>query len=271
MCSVLTQIRDQLANEPELTKLVVDLTNVSPEDAFSSVPYVKGQTFLRYLEDKLGGPESFEPFFKQYLNKYKYQSIETSDFKATVYDYFKDKYEKELGEIDWDLWLYGEGMPPVIPNYNGTLAEIAHKHAKLWTEQSVADIRSSTLLKESLNSLQKIEFLSKLVENDEHIKEFTAEWIQLLEDTYQFGANNKNCEIRFRLVRLLIRARQVDRLDEIFVFANSNFRIKYMRPVYRDLAQWKEVKPRAIENYNKVKDQMMAVCSNQVAKDLGLN
>ena len=39
-----------------LTALVVDLDGVDPEDAFSVVPYIKGSTFLWYLEHLVGGP-----------------------------------------------------------------------------------------------------------------------------------------------------------------------------------------------------------------------
>jgi len=110
------QLRSQLSATPELTKLVVDLSNCGPDDAFSSVPYMKGSTFLRYLEDLLGGPAVFEPFLRDYLKKFAYKSIETDDFKGALYDYFKDSEQKDkLSVIDWDLWLKGEGMPPIIP------------------------------------------------------------------------------------------------------------------------------------------------------------
>lgn len=39
-----------------LTALVVDLSGVDPDDAFSVVPYEKGCVFLWYLEDTVGGP-----------------------------------------------------------------------------------------------------------------------------------------------------------------------------------------------------------------------
>lgn len=246
---------------------MVDLTSVSPEDAFSSVPYVKGQTFLRYLEDLLGGPASFEAFLRFYFNKYKYQSIQSNDFKATLYEYYRDKYENELAQIDWDLWLYSEGMPPIIPKYNTTLADIAHKHAKIWIENSVDNIKTSSS-HEKLTTLQKIEFLSKLNEAKDIIG-LSTEWISLLENTYELQ-NSKNAEIQFAFLRLCIKAKQLNRMDEIIAFANSNFRMKYVRPLYRDLGQWPEARDIAIVNYNSVKDQMMAVCSNQVAKDLGL-
>lgn len=108
-------INNQLKDEPELTKLVVDLSNVGPDDAFSTVPYMKGSTFLRYLEDLFGGPDLFEPFLKKYLDKFKYQSIVTQDFQRFVYEYFNDKIPDKLEQVDWDKWLHSEGLPVVIP------------------------------------------------------------------------------------------------------------------------------------------------------------
>lgn len=99
-----------------MTKLVVDLSNVGPDDAFSTVPYMKGSTFLRYLEDLFGGPDVFEPFLKKYLDNFKFQSILTKDFQQFVYFYFNEKIAPEkLEQVDWEKWLHSEGMPVVIP------------------------------------------------------------------------------------------------------------------------------------------------------------
>lgn len=76
--------------------------------------------------------------------------------------------------------------------------------------------------------------------------------------------------MRFRFLRLVIRARLLKRIDEIIAFANSNFRMKFCRPIYRDLGQWPEAKPIAIESFQSVKNQMMAVCAHTIEKDLGL-
>lgn len=47
---------DVLGAKNPLTALVVNLTGVDPDDAFSVVPYEKGSAFLWYLEDTVGGP-----------------------------------------------------------------------------------------------------------------------------------------------------------------------------------------------------------------------
>ena len=143
------------------------------------------------------------------------------------------------------------------------------KHADLWSTETTSNIKKSPVIKEELSSIQKIEFLSQLLDKNE-ITDFTENKINLLTQTYGFD-NTKNSEIRFRLMRLIIKARLTDRFDEIFEFANSNFRMKFVRPVYRDLGQWELARPLAIENFKKVKDEMMKVCAYTVAKDLGIN
>ena len=228
-------IKNQLKNEPELTKLVVDLSNVGPDDAFSTVPYMKGSTFLRYLEDLFGGPSVFEPFLQKYLDKFKYKSILTKDFQQFVYEYFNEKIPDKLEEVDWDKWLYTEGMPIVIPKYDTTVYDTCKKHADLWSTQSVADIEKSSVIREELTSIQKIEFLSQMLDKATIVDLGEAK-VVLMTETYGFD-NTKNSEIRFRLMRLIIKARLTDRFDEIFAFANSNFRMKFVRPVYKDLAQ----------------------------------
>jgi leukotriene-A4 hydrolase len=45
----------------EFTKLVIDLDEKDPDDAFSTVPYEKGFTFLFHLE-KLLGIQNFDKF-----------------------------------------------------------------------------------------------------------------------------------------------------------------------------------------------------------------
>ncbi|XP_017088966.2 leukotriene A-4 hydrolase isoform X1 [Drosophila bipectinata] len=262
-------IRTQLDKTPELTKLVVDLSNCGPDDAFSSVPYIKGSTFLRYLEDLFGGPSVFEPFLRDYLKKYAYKSIETNDFKSALYDYFKDTDKKDkLEAVDWDLWLSSEGMPPIIPKFDESLANVTKELALLWSSKSVAELNDSPDIKKTISIHQLIDFLGKLIESKD-IVDLTEKKIELLESTYNLKAS-KNAEVRFRLNRLIIRARLIKRLDEIIAFANSNFRMKFCRPIYRDLAGWPEAKPAAVRNFESVKDQMMAVCSHTIEKDLGL-
>lgn len=57
--------------------------------------------------------DKFDLFFKSYIDKFKYKSISTEDFKSYLQSYFHGD-DKAL-QIDWNLWLYTPGMPPIIP------------------------------------------------------------------------------------------------------------------------------------------------------------
>ncbi|XP_031640275.1 leucine aminopeptidase-like [Contarinia nasturtii] len=110
--------------------------------------------------------------------------------------------------------------------------------------------------------------LTQLVQNPNKV-EITEEWISLLETTYGF-VGTRNSAYLFTLARLYVKGRLFNRLNQVFNFLNSNFRMKYVRPIYRDLEKWAEAKPLAIENFQKVQSQMMKFCAQSVAKDLGI-
>ncbi len=65
----------------------------------------------------------FEPFLKKYYNHFKYQSIDSYDFKKFFLDHF-DK-EPKVAEIDWDTWYKAPGMPKILPNYDDSLAKVS--------------------------------------------------------------------------------------------------------------------------------------------------
>lgn len=259
----------QLKNNPELTKLVVDLTGVNPDETYSFVPYMKGQNFLRYLEDLFGGATAFEKFFRFYIDKFKYKSVDSDDFKATMYEYWQGKADEQLAAVDWDLWLYGEGGVPIVPKYDRSQADAVHEQAEIWSNNINVRIKNHPNLKPTgLKVWQLIELLSVLVHNPINVP-ITEEWIQLLEETYGF-VGTKNCEILHGLCRLYIKGRLTNRLDQVLKFANSNFRIRYVRPIYRALNGWPEARPKAVANFLSVKNQMMRCVVINIYKDLEL-
>lgn len=57
--------------------------------------------------------ELFDDFTRAYLKKYKMKSLDTDEFREYFTNYFKD--EADVQGIDWGVWLYEPGMPPIIP------------------------------------------------------------------------------------------------------------------------------------------------------------
>lgn len=139
-------------------------------------------------------------------------------------------------------------------------------HVDLWRLASLEELEQSPLLKEPLSSQQILEVLSKLIEHNTVLE---REKMQLLEAAYKVN-ETKNAEIRFYYLRLCIRAQDRNKLREIFAFADSSFRMKFVRPIYKELAAWPEVKAEAIAHFEGIKDQMMKMVSVLIAKDLGM-
>ncbi|KAG8513983.1 Leukotriene A-4 hydrolase [Galemys pyrenaicus] len=175
------------------TKLVVDLTGVDPDVAYSSVPYEKGFALLFYLEQLLGGPEVFLGFLKAYVKKFSYKSITTDDWKDFLYAHFKDKVDL-LNQVDWNAWLHSPGMPPVKPNYDMTLTNACIALGQRWITAKEEDLNSFSVADlKDLSSHQLNEFLAQMLQR----APLPLGHIKRMQEVYNFNAIN-NSEIRFR-------------------------------------------------------------------------
>lgn len=259
--SELREAIDRIGVDNPLTKLVVDLRGVHPDDAFSSVPYEKGQTFLRYLESVVGGPKVFEPFLRDYFDTYKYKSIETKDFQEFFAKHFDD-----VDSIDWETWLYAPGMPPVIPDYDKTYCTICDELVgKFLTWDGEDDLPITEDDRKDLTTKQKIYFLQEILEGEAQ----SVKKLQALSNLFELE-NVKNSEIKFIWLRICMKARYEEMVHVVLTWINVVGRMKFVRPLYRDLYDWEEMRHKVVENFHANKRNMMHVSSSTIAKDLRL-
>ena len=124
---------EEFGPEHEYTKLVPTLDGGDPDDAFSSIPYEKGMSFLWYLQKTVGGDEPMEEFLVAYIHFFRRQALTSERFKTFFLDYFSLRLPKAtLDEIDWDTWLYKPGMPPEVPEPNLEKLQAAKDLAAKW-------------------------------------------------------------------------------------------------------------------------------------------
>lgn len=99
---------------PSDTQLYIDLKGRDPDEAFSGIPYVKGQLFLLYLEEQFGR-EKFDKFILNYFNYYAFQSLGTDDFVSYLKENLTHKYPNIVSDKLLSEWIYGQGLPSVAP------------------------------------------------------------------------------------------------------------------------------------------------------------
>jgi len=242
------------------TALVPDLSGVDPDDAFSTIPYEKGSTFLWYLEELVGGPEKFEPFLKNYYEHFKYKSITTDQFKSFFLSYFSAN--PSISSIDWDTWLYSPGMPPYKPSFDETLAVKSRQLADKWISEDIPDDGEEFV---KFSAEQKLEFLGILLDSSK----LSKDKIEKMDHLYSLS-NNPNTEILFLFIRLGIKARWERSLELGLDLATRQGRMKFCRPLFKDMWGWDEQKERVKKCFLDHRGEMMAVCREMVGKDLGI-
>lgn len=251
---------------PEHTRLVLDVGEDDPDDAYSVVAYEKGFTFLLYLERLVGTP-AFEAYFRAYVERFAGKVLVSDDFKASFLEHFDGNTTVEQEKIDWDAWFYGVGMPPVLPPLDQTMAKASHDLAAAWiavdrkggappSEDGTAD----------WSSAQMVCFLDALQVGTEGTA-LRISTLQALDELYNL-AGTKNAEILMRYCELAIPAEDASILPVTIRFITTQGRMKFVRPLYKLLYKSEMGRDLAVATFLQHRDFYHPICAKMVAIDL---
>ncbi|MCQ2820062.1 MAG: M1 family aminopeptidase/hydrolase [archaeon] len=118
---------EDYGEDSNYTSLHPDLSNISPDDIYSDIPYEKGYNFMYYVESVVNnntlGEDLMQAFFKQYFVDFKYKSLDVDEFKNYFIQYITFRLGEEeatevLSKIDWDKWIYSPGYPAVENDFS---------------------------------------------------------------------------------------------------------------------------------------------------------
>jgi len=161
-------------------------------------------------------------------------------------------------------------MPPVDVRsmYDATLAKDANKLADQWIANGDADIKDIS----KWSTLQVICFFEKiLLTTDESKQYLSADALKKMNEYYKFSSS-QNSEIRFRWYQLAIRANYSAVYDDIVSFLKEQGRMKFVRPLYRDMhAHGQETRQLGLNTFKAWKDNYNSIASKMISKDLGLS
>lgn len=226
----LHDLREDLAHfgaENPLTALRPAIDGIDPDDAFSSVPYEKGFSFLVYLQNTVGGHEAMDGFLKAYITKFAGKSITSDDFRAFFCEHFS---EVDLAAVDWETWFSTPGMPPCELPYDTSMRDACDALAAKWLECQGAGIGAESF--EALNVHQRIAFLDQLLTltatDDTGASpgaRLSHDALEKLDAVYGLGKSG-NSEIRFRWLTLGLRHGYGKVVDNTVQFLAEQGRMK---------------------------------------------
>ena len=268
-------------NDHEFTKLNLSLKNRDPDDAFSSVPYEKGCALLLYLEKMVDNPKVFNEFIKKYLDHYKFKCLDSNEFKNYCIDYFKNKGIDI--KMDWKKWLKGTGTGDLL-SYKSKLIDNVNELVEKWILKDSLGFKDAHMndlnewvpqqIEMFLDALKKRfdEMIFKLdADNGNKIKNELKENVLLkLMDVYGFD-KSQNSEIVYRLSLLILACDDTNHYNIPLKMLQTVGRMKFVRPLYRNMIVNKDRINIANECFIQNKDGYHPICAKMVAKDLGLS
>ncbi|SCV05416.1 LANO_0H07008g1_1 [Lachancea nothofagi CBS 11611] len=268
-----------MRNPNRFSTLVQNLKDgTDPDEAFSTVPYEKGSTFLLYLENLVGGKEAFDPFIKHYFKKFARQSLDTWQFLDTLFEFYADK-RSLLESVDWETWLFTPGMPPK-PKLITTLADEVYELADKWVSNapvchSQEDFKKIFSADDvvKFNSNQMVLLFDTLVQGSPSVQSKNIDWSQnqiaahsLLNIYRQKSVESQNAEVVFRVFRFEVNARISQSYSKLAEWLGTVGRMKFVRPGYRLLNSVD--RELALNTFEKFKDIYHPICRAMVKQDL---
>jgi leukotriene-A4 hydrolase len=216
--------------QPELSRLRTELTGVDPDTAYSIVPYEKGALFLWTLEQSVGRPP-FDRFIRGYIERFRFQAVTSEEFVAVVDELLPGVAHRAKAH----QWLFEAGVPDNAPRPRSMrLESIEALHGNPPSEAQVASWRPVEwqLYIESLPP------------------DSTAETIAALDARFHL-TEVRNYDVLEKWLPRAIRtgyAPAIARTEEVL---GSVGRMKYLRPLYRALADYPETRALANELFDR--------------------
>lgn len=229
----LTDSINQFGTDHEFTKLIPNLKGQDPDDAFSSIPYEKGFTFLLHLE-KLLGLEKWDAFIPHYFKTYSRKSVDSYEFKSTLLAFFATDATatEKLNSLEWDSWFYSPGFPPK-PDFDTSLVDECYDLAAKWTA-AVHAPRSFTPHPadvEGWTANQLLVFLETLQTASPLL---TPQLVQSLGAAYSLRSS-RNVEVLSRYYVLGLKAGDEVVYQPAAELLSRVGRMKFVRPLFKGL------------------------------------
>ncbi|WP_284208660.1 M1 family metallopeptidase [Thalassotalea eurytherma] len=223
---------------PGDTQLYIDLAGRDPDDAFSGVPYIKGQQFLVYLEQQYGR-EIFDTFIRDYFDDHAFESLGTKAFEQYLLKNLINKYPGTVSEAEVNEWIYEQGLPSFAPKPSSD--------AFTTIDQQIFDLLGGKLALSALPTAnwtvhEWLHFINNLP------LDITQAWMTKLDQQFKLTTST-NAEIAHAWYLLSLRVGYKEIYPAMKTYLIGIGRRKLIVPLYKTLAESEEGKVWATEVY----------------------
>jgi leukotriene-A4 hydrolase len=101
---------EEMADQPDDTRLKLTLDNRDPDDGMTDIAYEKGFFFLRTLEKEVGR-EKLDAFLNQHFSENAFKTITTEIFLTNLKNQLLEGDQSRYEALRIDEWVYQPGLP----------------------------------------------------------------------------------------------------------------------------------------------------------------
>ncbi|AZQ83656.1 M1 family peptidase [Colwellia sp. Arc7-635] len=227
---------------PGDTQLYLSLNGRDPDDAFSGVPYTKGQLFLVYLEEKFGR-DKFDAFIMQYFDDHAFQSLGTKNFVTYLKANLTHKYAGIVSDKELNEWIYEQGLPSYTPKPRSDAFVKIDQYISKWTS---AQLELAQIPTKDWTLHEWLHFINNLplsISNERMIS---------LDKAFNL-TNSTNAEVAHAWYLLALRSGYDAVYPAMATYLESIGRRKLIVPLYKALAETAKGKEWAQAVYKKAR------------------
>lgn len=242
-----------------LSHLRQDLSRLSPEDSFSSIIYEKGSLFMRMVEEAVGR-EAWDAFLRRYFEELAFSRIDTDEFlcrmRAELIEPRADAAELERSMMI-EGWIDGPALPANAARVTShALAAVTEQLERLEQGQPVGELATA-----DWSSSQWIYFVRNLPAG------MGVETMQALDDAHRFS-DSGNAEILQAWLIQSVRLGYAGADAALERFLMRVGRIKYIGPLYKEMASHPEGLLRARRLYARARPGYHGVARESIEREL---
>lgn len=215
---------DRLGEQSELTKLKLNLKDISAQESFTDIAYEKGAHFIWALENTVGR-QHLDSFLRYYYDKYAFQCVSTEMFIHEIEEKLLSLNSNWSDQLSYIEWIFNPGLPKNCPTPGNALFGKVDEQRKQF--EQTKDI--NTLNTEQWSTHEWLHFIRHFS------PAINAEVMSLLDKKFKLSYTH-NSEIACAWYLKAIQNNYQPAFRPMENFLSQTGRGKFVEPLYEALA-----------------------------------